>query len=183
MNSPEAHSLLLDRLSERLQGSPELWREVFLGNTFADIRFEERTLTLLWTDAPACWSAGELVVLAARYGGRSERLEADTALFTFEQPEPARRAARALRELGGAAAVRCRVGTHPCTLAWFAIDGQPRRVLLPPQVLLDGQEHPAAAPEAGVQPMAPEQAHPPGAPHPHVVRPAAVARTKPHRAS
>ncbi|QJW84197.1 hypothetical protein HK414_10965 [Ramlibacter terrae] len=181
MHSPEAHSLLLDRLSERLQGTPELWREVFLGNTFADIRFEERTLTLLWTDAPACWSAGELVVLASRYDGRTEQVDADAALLTFEGPEPALRAAKALQALAASTPVTCLVSTKSCALAWFAVDGQPRRVLLPPRVLVEGQEHPAPAAQADVQPAAAEQAHPPGALHPHVMGPAAIAGAKPHR--
>lgn len=137
MNSPEAHSLLLDRLSERLQGAPELWRDVFLGNTFADIRFEQRTLTLLRAHAPAGWSAGELVVLAVRFNGRSERLGDQSVLLSFEQPAQAQRAARALQELSGGTHAAASLSTEPCAVAWFQVDGRQRCVVLPSERVMD----------------------------------------------
>jgi hypothetical protein len=131
----QQHSLL-ELLSERLlrHASVSVWRKVFLGGGPA-VRFEQPMLTLLCSDAPARgWSLSELVLLAERFGGACEPCGDGEALFSFTQALPALRAALLLQKIGADTRVRSCITTGPCTVAVFEVDGQDRRMVLPPEV-------------------------------------------------
>lgn len=150
MHSSRSHADLLDALSDRLlrHGAPETWRKVFLGTACGAIRFEHQVLTLLWTDTPADFSAGELVVLAARFDGRSERLDGNAVMFSFEEPLHALRAAMVLQKLATTQRIRCSLSTEACHIARFEVDGQERCVVLPPDLEQTRSEGTRAAPGA-----------------------------------
>lgn len=110
------------------------WRKLFLGPAAQAIRFERRVLTLLYADALSHgWTASEVAMLAGRFQGQGELCGPGAVLFSFEHPLPALRAALLLQKIGADTGVSAGLTTGICTVAVFELDGEMRRMVLPPE--------------------------------------------------
>lgn len=135
MESTEQRALLLEALSDKVlhQLPPAVWKQLFLDRSDADIRFEERSLTLVHVDvdAPAGAPGGatarffqELQRLNAVHGGRLDPYGNAAALATFEEPGAAVRMALGLLRAADGVALRIGVVSGRCTLACFRVQGR-----------------------------------------------------------
>jgi class 3 adenylate cyclase len=141
--------LVVEALSHRLlrHGSADLWRQVFLGPAFATLRFEVAQLTMVVSDAPlAAFSADEAALLGARFGGHVQPSLAADLLLSFPQAGDALRAAMVLQRLSDGRNIRTSLTTSSCTVACFDVDGDPRRVVVGPEIKRAEQALAHAAP-------------------------------------
>ena len=123
------HASLLEALSERLLSdfSHELWRKVFLGPGYEQLRFERETLTFLCTDTLEFeWTPEDIEALAARDGGRLEQFD-QRLVLAFHQARGALQLALRLQH-GASCRLRMALVTARCTCAVFELDGRLRRL-------------------------------------------------------
>lgn len=129
------HASLLAALSERLltDFTHEVWRKVFLGPGYEQIRFVRETVTFLCTDTVDFdWTPEELEMLAARHAGRVERCD-QRLVLVFGRARSALQLAVLLQRTASCS-LRIALLTARCTTAVFEQDGKPRRMALGSEV-------------------------------------------------
>ena len=130
-------AMLLESLSQQVlwRGDIGFWRELFLGDACATIRFEARQLTLLACDAPlAGIDRGELERLATCLGGEVQIATRADLVLSFASADTALEAAVVLQRLSEGHLVRTAVSTDLCMVACFELGGREHRMVVGPEI-------------------------------------------------
>ena len=147
----------MEELSERMarQLAPASWQRLFHGADRASIRFEQKTLTVLYAETTLLPGFGErdrdsfvaeMGWLATRYRGHLDLFTYGAAVAFFEDPHAGVQMATDLQRSATELNLRIGVQTGPAVVATFQCEGMARTALLGP---LTGLAAKVAATAAG----------------------------------